>query len=63
MNDLGTPLTTIGTPLSQLNGVDGSPERDEFVRARINFEYDDEVQSAIGPFLTCERIRFPFRIN
>ena len=62
-NDLGTPLTTIDSPLSLLNGVDGTPERDEFVRARITFEYDNEVQSATGPFLTCDRIRFPFQIN
>ena len=62
-NELGTPLTTINSPLSLLNGIDGTPERDEFVRARINFEYDNSVQSALGPFLTCDRIRFPFQIN
>ncbi len=62
-NSLGTPVTTINSPLSLLNGIDGTPERDEFVRARITFEYDNEVQSAVGPLLTCDRIRFPFQIN
>ena len=62
-NNLGTPVTTTNSPLSLLNGIDGTPERDEFVRARINFLYDDPVQSAVGPLLTCDRIRFPFQIN
>ena len=62
-NNLGTPLTTINSPLTLLNGIDGTPERDEFIRCHINFEYDDEVQAAIGPFLTCDGVRFPFQIN
>ena len=61
-NNLGTPVTTINSPLTLLNSS-GTPERDEFVRAHINFEYDNEVQAAIGPFLTCDRIRFPFELN
>ncbi|MCZ6571932.1 MAG: hypothetical protein O7C98_02065, partial [Planctomycetota bacterium] len=62
-NNLGTPVTTINTPLGMLNGSDGTPERDEFMRARIDFLYDDPVQSAVGPLMTCDRIRFPFELN
>ena len=57
----GTGVDITGN-MSALN-PDGIPARDAFARVIATFEYDDPVESALGPFSNIDVVTFSFSFN
>jgi hypothetical protein len=49
--------------MNDLNPAGQVPARDAFVRVRANFEYDDGVEAALGPFASIDRFDISFEFN
>ena len=41
----------------------GAPNRESFVRIRADFDYDNDVEAALGPFATIDSFTITVRFN
>ncbi|MHC4956280.1 MAG: hypothetical protein ACYTGZ_20755 [Planctomycetota bacterium] len=61
--DGGATKVTITGDMGELNETPGSPNREAFVRIRADFEYDDGVEAALGPFASMDMFTVSYRFN
>jgi hypothetical protein len=56
---------TIDLTVGDATGLNptGDPDRDAFVRVRANFEYDNGVEAALGPFASIDRVDINYVFN
>jgi len=59
----GAIVVQITGDMSDLNPNGGVPDRDAFVRIRADFEYDDGVEAALGPFAWMDEVTISMTFN
>jgi hypothetical protein len=59
----GAIVVQITGDMSDLNPNGGVPDRDAFVRVRADFEYDNGVEAALGPFAWMDEVTISMTFN
>lgn len=59
----GAATVDITGDMENLNPAGGIPDRDAFTRVYASFEYDREIDAAIGPFASVDQVTVRFSFN
>ena len=49
--------------MNELNDTPNSADRRAFVRVRAQFEYDNGVEAALGPFASMDEVKISYSFN
>jgi hypothetical protein len=61
--EAGATTVDITGDMENLNPAGGSPERDAFTRVYAEFEYDNGIDAAVGPFAALDSFTVRFSFN
>ncbi|MEM8883884.1 MAG: hypothetical protein AAGD14_07445, partial [Planctomycetota bacterium] len=56
-------VVTITDDLNKLNEDPANPNREAFVRVQAIFDYQDGIQSALGPFAAIDEVTLNYNFN
>jgi len=59
----GSTKVIITGEMGDLNEINGSPDREAFVRIRSEFSYEVGVEAALGPFASIDTFVVTYRFN